>query len=245
MPRYADALEDVLVADRREGLGELLVVGRPEESEGRDQRARADAGDDVELRPRAGLCPAGKDAGTERAAAAAARKRQRIDLVHLDGRIGLCRRYPLLAQLREAAPSGKRQRNRPRRGYRGGSRSPGPVGAIACRRPVARRVLGGSRSGRHRPTQPQPLLAGRPRPAANLRIRPSNTFLLVPCRQTYRTEIRISIAPASRSAIRPCEGNTTEEPSGRMPIRPPLQPWQENGCIHCAARATFLRRAIA
>ena len=75
---------------------ELVVVGRAEEGERRDQRAGADAGDDVEFRPGSGLGPAGQHAGAERAAAAAAGQRQGIDMARIHARIGFRRERPLL-----------------------------------------------------------------------------------------------------------------------------------------------------
>ena len=65
-------LENVLLRGRRVDRLEHVVVLRPDEGEGRNQRAGADPGDDLEFRPRAGCGPAVEEAGTIGAVVAAA-----------------------------------------------------------------------------------------------------------------------------------------------------------------------------
>ena len=69
-------LEDVGAGDGGDGLAQLIVELGAEEGVRREQRADAHAGDDGEVRPLAGLRPAGEQAGSERAVGAATRHRQ-------------------------------------------------------------------------------------------------------------------------------------------------------------------------
>src|SRR3546814_6180394 len=64
--------EDVGLRDRRVGLGQGVVVRRPQERQGSDQGSRADPGDALELRPVPMLRPALHEASAERPVVAAA-----------------------------------------------------------------------------------------------------------------------------------------------------------------------------
>ena len=79
LPQQAEhsAQEEHLAGvDGRIGLFQLVVIVRPEECEGCDERAGADAGDDLEPGAAAFLGPAVEDAGAERTGRAAAGHRE-------------------------------------------------------------------------------------------------------------------------------------------------------------------------
>ena len=63
---------DILARDGRVDLAKLRIVSGSKERERRDQGARADTGDDIELRPTAGFGPSDEKARAKRAVIAAA-----------------------------------------------------------------------------------------------------------------------------------------------------------------------------
>ena len=88
----------MLGASARECVGELLVPGRSQKGERRDQGAGADAGHDVELRSLAALGKTDERARPERASCSAARQCEEVQRS-----IQRCR-APAMKNLREAGP---------------------------------------------------------------------------------------------------------------------------------------------